>query len=102
MFWIKLLLAAVILLVILLVGAEFFYHNSAPVEVNYILGKATAELSWILFFAFCGGVLLTIVLGALFVWLPAYWRRLNLQSDLRTLQQEVATLKQAQRGVARQ
>lgn len=101
MFWIKLLLAAVILLVILLVGAEFFYHNAAPIEVNYIFGKATAELSWILFFAFCGGVLLTILMATLFLWLPAYWRRLNLQSDLRALQQEVATLKQAQRDVAR-
>ena len=91
MFWLKFLFAAVIVLIVTVAGIEFFFVNAHTVEVNYILGKVSIHLSWVMLFAFCAGVLLTIIVGA-FVVLPLRWQVARLRHTVDSQEEEINTL----------
>ena len=83
--WIKLLCFIVIAVIVFIAGFEFAAGNPHPVTVNYLLDTVTTHLVWVVFFAFCAGILLTaIILG-----IPYYITRV----DLSNLRQEVRALK---------
>ncbi len=85
--WIKLLYFIVVAVIVFIAGFEFAAANPHPVTVNYLLGTVTTHLVWVVFFAFCAGILLTaIILG-----IPYYITRV----DLSNLRQEVRTLKKS-------
>ena len=83
--WIKLLFFSGVAVIVFIAGFEFTAANPHPVTVNYLLGTVTTHLVWVVFFAFCVGVLLTaIILG-----IPYYITRV----DLSNLRQEVRALR---------
>jgi len=92
MLWIlKLILGLIVTLVVLVLGVEFFFVNSTPVTVNYILGTTQSPLSWVVVWAFTAGALLTVIFG-FFVVMPLRWRVLRLQSTVDSQKQEIGTL----------
>ncbi|MFO1433910.1 MAG: LapA family protein [Candidatus Competibacteraceae bacterium] len=83
--WIKLLFFTVVAVIVFIAGFEFAAINRGPVTVNYLLGTVTTHLVWVVFFAFCAGILLTaIILG-----IPYYITRV----DLSNLRREVRALR---------
>lgn len=74
--WIKWLFILAIAAIVFIVGLEFALANRAEVTVNYLLGNASLHLAWVVFIAFSGGVLATLlILG-----IPYYFARVDLHN----------------------
>jgi uncharacterized membrane protein YciS (DUF1049 family) len=92
MLWIlKLLFGLIVALVVLVLGVEFFFVNSTPVTVNYILSSMQSPLSWVVVWAFTAGAVLTVLIG-FFVVMPLRWRIIRLRNTVDSQQQEIGTL----------
>jgi uncharacterized integral membrane protein len=91
MFWIKFLLAGAIIVVIMIVGIDFFFINSDPVKVNYLLGSRELPLSWVVVSAFATGAIITVLVSLVIV-IPLRWRVSWLKKVVTHQDQEINTL----------
>lgn len=91
MFWIKFILIATILLVVLVLGVEFATLNTVPVTVDYLVGKTTLELAWIIVGAFAAGVVITALIGAVVV-TALRWQAARLRQAIAGKDQEISLL----------
>ena len=91
MFWIKFILIATILLVVLVLGVEFATLNTVPVTVDYLVGKTTLELAWIIVGAFAAGVVITALIGAVVV-TALRWQAARLRQAIADKDQEISLL----------
>ncbi len=91
MFWIKFVLIAVVLLVVLVLGVEFATLNTTLVTVDYLLGKATLELAWVIVSAFAAGVVITALVGAVVV-TALRWQTARLRQSILGKDHEISLL----------
>jgi uncharacterized membrane protein YciS (DUF1049 family) len=90
--WLKGTFALLLVIALMVVGIEFFWLNSGQqVTIKFIYGSTSAELSWVLFFAFFGGALLTLLVGA-FTFVPLHWRIRRLRDTVASQEQQINTL----------